>query len=85
MFGLWAAVQFGELFIVQARPETVQCQHDGSSHKTYHLQEHSNCLVTGLSIGQAIAAGKTCLIRSARDIGRFEEGSILVTEMTDPD
>jgi pyruvate,water dikinase len=41
--------------------------------------------VTGLSIGQAIAAGKTCLIRSARDIGRFEEGSILVTEMTDPD
>jgi pyruvate, water dikinase len=75
----------GELFIVQARPETVQSQHDGSSHKTYHLQEHSNRLLTGFSIGQAIAAGKACLIRSARDIGRFEEGSILVTEMTDPD
>jgi pyruvate, water dikinase len=75
----------GELFIVQARPETVQSQHDGSSHKSYHLKERGNRLLTGISIGQAIAAGRACLIRSPRDIGRFEEGSILVTEMTDPD
>jgi pyruvate,water dikinase len=75
----------GELFIVQARPETVQSQHDGNSLKTYHLQQHSTRLLTGLSIGQAIAAGKACLIRSARDIDRFEAGAILVTEMTDPD
>jgi pyruvate,water dikinase len=75
----------GELFIVQARPETVQSQHDGNSLKTYHLQQHSTRLLTGLSIGQAIAAGKACLIRSSRDIDRFEAGAILVTEMTDPD
>jgi pyruvate, water dikinase len=75
----------GELFIVQARPETVQSQHDGSSLKTYRLKERGNRLLTGLSIGQAIAAGKACLIRSPRDIDRFEEGAILVTEMTDPD
>jgi pyruvate, water dikinase len=75
----------GELFIVQARPETVQSQHDGSSLKTYRLKERGNRLLTGLSIGQAIAAGKACLIRSPRDIGQFEEAAILVTEMTDPD
>jgi pyruvate,water dikinase len=75
----------GELFIVQARPETVQSQHDGNSLKTYHLRQRGERLLTGLSIGQAIAAGKACLIKSARDINRFEEGAILVTEMTDPD
>ncbi len=74
-----------ELFIVQARPETVQSQHDGSSLKTYHLTERGHHLLTGLSIGQAIAAGKACLIRSPREIDRFEDGAILVTEMTDPD
>jgi pyruvate, water dikinase len=74
-----------ELFIVQARPETVQSQHDGSSLKTYHLKERGHHLLTGLSIGQAIAVGKACLIRSPREIARFEEGAILVTEMTDPD
>lgn len=74
-----------ELFIVQARPETVQSHNDGNSLKTYHLRQHGNRLLTGLSIGQSIAAGKACLLKSARDIERFEEGAILVTEMTDPD
>jgi pyruvate, water dikinase len=77
--------QSGELFIVQARPETVQSQNDGGSLQTYHLTRRSNRLLTGLSIGQAIAAGTACLIRSPRDIERFEDGAILVTEMTDPD
>jgi pyruvate,water dikinase len=75
----------GELFIVQARPETVQSQDDGSVLKTYHLKQRSDRLLTGLSIGQSIATGKVCLIKSADQIDRFEDGAILVTERTDPD
>jgi pyruvate, water dikinase len=75
----------GKLFIVQARPETVQSQQDAGLLKTYTLKEEGKRLVTGLSIGQAIAAGEVCTIKSADQIERFKEGSILVTEMTDPD
>lgn len=75
----------GELFIVQARPETVQSQMGGSSLKNFKLREKGKRLLSGISIGQAIAAGKVCKIKSAENIGQFEEGSILVTEMTDPD
>jgi pyruvate, water dikinase len=75
----------GELFIVQARPETVQSQRQGGSLKTYKLKGSSAVLSTGLSIGGAIASGKVCRILSAKDIDQVEAGSILVTEMTDPD
>ncbi len=75
----------GELFIVQARPETVQSRVEASSLKTYHLKEKGSVLLTGLAIGTAIAAGKAQVIRDPADIEQFEPGSILVTEMTDPD
>jgi pyruvate,water dikinase len=75
----------GELFIVQARPETVQSQKISTSLETYQLKEQGKTLLTGLSIGDAIAAGKVCRILSAKDIDRVEDNSILVTEMTDPD
>ena len=75
----------GELFIVQARPETVHSQDETNSLKTYTLQEQGRRLLIGQSVGQSIAAGKVCLIKSSSDIDQFEEGSILVTEMTDPD
>jgi pyruvate, water dikinase len=75
----------GELFIVQARPETVQSQKAENSLKTYELKERSVVLVTGLSIGQSIASGKAQLIKSTSEIDRFKDGSILVTGMTDPD
>lgn len=75
----------GELFVVQARPETVQSQKEASSLKSYRLTEQGNRLLSGLSIGDAIAAGKACVIKSAEEMDRFEEGSILVTEVTDPD
>lgn len=75
----------GELFIVQARPETVQSQRQAGSLKTYKLKEHSEVLVRGLSIGDAIAAGKVCRVMHPKDIDQVEDGSILVTEMTDPD
>jgi pyruvate,water dikinase len=75
----------GELFIVQARPETVQSRKEASVMKTFALREKGKRLLTGLSIGDAIAAGEVCLIRSAHDIGEFRDDAILVTEMTDPD
>jgi pyruvate,water dikinase len=75
----------GDLYIVQARPETVQSQREAASLKTYTLQETGKRLLTGLSIGEAIAAGKVCLIKSAAEIDQFEDGAILVTGITDPD
>jgi len=75
----------GELFIVQARPETVQSQKEATSLKTYRLKERGERLLTGLSIGQAIAAGKAQVIKSAEEIDKFEDGAILITGMTDPD
>lgn len=75
----------GELFIVQARPETVQSQRDTGTLKTYRLLEEGRRLVTGYSIGEAIATGRACVIAGPEDIGRFVPGSILVAETTSPD
>ena len=75
----------GELFIVQARPETVQSRKEAGVLRSYALKESGEVLLTGLAIGEAIAAGQVQVIKSASEIERFEEGSILVTGMTDPD
>ena len=75
----------GELSIVQARPETVHAQRAPGMLKTYQLTATGERLLTGLSVGDAIAAGKVCVLKSPDKIDQFEEGSILVTEMTDPD
>jgi pyruvate,water dikinase len=75
----------GELYMVQARPETVQSVKQAGRIKTYRLKQGGKRLLTGAAIGEAIAAGKACVIRSADDIDRFREGAILVTESTDPD
>ncbi|WP_372874768.1 phosphoenolpyruvate synthase [Pseudomonas sp.] len=75
----------GKLYIVQARPETVQSRKEAGALKSYHLKSKGAKLVEGLSIGDAVVAGQVCLIRSARDIERFVDGAILVTESTDPD
>jgi pyruvate, water dikinase len=74
-----------KLFIVQARPETVQSRKEATVMKEYLLKESGKRLLSGLSIGDAIAAGEVCLIRSVHDIDRFRDDAILVTEMTDPD
>ncbi|MGO9398570.1 MAG: phosphoenolpyruvate synthase [Xanthobacteraceae bacterium] len=73
------------LFIVQARPETVQSRRQASTLKSYRVKSKGRTLVTGLSIGEAVATGRVCLIESPRDIDRFVDGSILVTRTTDPD
>ncbi len=75
----------GEMFIVQARPETVQSRREAASFRSYTITKKGRTLATGLSIGDAIVAGRVCLIEDARDIDRFVDGSILVTGTTDPD
>ena len=75
----------GVLHIVQARPETVQSRKAAGALESYRLLSKGKKLVTGLAIGSAIATGRICLIRSAQEISRFEDGAILVTETTDPD
>ncbi len=75
----------GDLFIVQARPETVQSRRAAGVLRSYALKEQGEELLTGLAIGEMIAAGPVQVIKSASEIDRFEDGSILVTGMTDPD
>ena len=75
----------GEMFIVQARPETVQSRVAEDTQKTYTVRHAGEKLLTGLSVGSAAVTGRVCLIESAKDIERFVDGSILVTSTTDPD
>ncbi len=75
----------GELFVVQARPETVQSNAGAGTLQTYSLDETGEVVVQGLAIGQAVTAGEVQRIGSAEDIDQFVEGRVLVTEMTDPD
>ena len=74
-----------ELFIVQARPETVQSQKNLNSYTTYTLSTTKKPVVIGKSVGQQIATGKVKVIKNVKDINQFKKGEILVTEMTDPD
>lgn len=78
----------GQLYIVQARPETVQSQQVNSAQMVeYKLNKTCvpNPLVTGTSVGQNIVHGEVCLIHDVHDLSNFRPGCILVTEMTDPD
>ncbi|WP_372839284.1 phosphoenolpyruvate synthase [Phaeovulum sp.] len=75
----------GLLYILQARPETVQSRLDLGALKSYRLRDKGKQLLQGLSVGSAIATGEVCLIESAADISRFVDGAVLVTGTTDPD
>jgi len=75
----------GELFILQARPETVQSQRDVNVLESYKLSETGNLIVTGTSVGSKIGAGPAHIIENASDIKEFKKGEILITDMTDPD
>jgi pyruvate,water dikinase len=74
-----------QLYIVQARPETVESQKVGSVLVNYKLKEKSTVLVQGSSVGSAIATGKVFKIDSPEDIEKFPDGAVLVTQRTDPD
>ncbi|MGN6546533.1 MAG: phosphoenolpyruvate synthase [Aureliella sp.] len=75
----------GELFIVQARPETVQSRRDPDVLETYHLGRRGQVLASGRSVGEKIATGKVRVIQSVQHIGQFQQGEVLVTDKTDPD
>ncbi|MCA9363525.1 phosphoenolpyruvate synthase [Candidatus Kaiserbacteria bacterium] len=82
----WALDEdFGTLFIVQARPETVQSQKDPNSIEEYKRLEDGEVIITGTSVGSKIATGTAKIIEDLKDIDKFNEGDILVTTMTDPD
>ncbi len=74
-----------KLFIVQARPETVQAGKDTTVLDSYVLKEKGRLVVKGLSVGDRIGQGKAHVIRDVRHIREFQQGEVLVTEMTDPD
>ena len=75
----------GELFIVQARPETVVSGQDKNVLKEYQLQKTSKILVSGIAVGSKIGSGKVRVLSSAKNISSFKKGEVLVTEITDPD
>lgn len=75
----------GQLYIVQARAETVQSRRDVNIIEEYKLKEHGEVIVKGTSVGSKIGAGKANKIMSVKDIDDFKAGDVLVTEMTDPD
>ena len=75
----------GSLFIVQARPETVESQRGIDAIESYRVMQKGRCLVKGFSVGHAAIAGRVCLLENAKQIDRFVDGSILVTSTTDPD
>jgi len=75
----------GELFIVQARPETVHSQKDVATLNTYVLEEKGKILVEGEAVGSMIGQGEVNVIEHSKDINMFKKGQVLVTDMTDPD
>ncbi len=75
----------GKLYILQARPETVQSQATAEVVRSYRLKTKSEVLTTGRAVGQKIAAGPVRLIANASEMAQVKNGDILVTDMTDPD
>ena len=75
----------GELFIVQARPETVQSQKTGDVLETYRIDERGEVLAVGKSIGDKIATGKARVITDVGHLPEFKPGEVLVSDTTTPD
>ena len=75
----------GELFVVQARPETVQSRAGAGAVRSYRLETSDTPVVTGIAIGGSIASGKVRVVTSLEEGDALQEGEVLVTEMTDPD
>jgi pyruvate,water dikinase len=75
----------GDIYIVQARPETVQSQRRAGLFKSYQVTKKGRLLASGLGIGEAVTTGRVCIIESPEQIDRFVDGAVLVTTTTDPD
>lgn len=77
--------QTRELYIVQARPETVHAEEEENVIKDHKLKDESEVVLEGSAIGSKIGAGKAHILDSPKQIDQFDEGEVLVTDMTDPD
>lgn len=75
----------GNLYIVQARPETVVSQLRGMMLEQYVLKDKADPMITGHAVGSKIATGNACIIDSVEHLGRFKAGDVLVADMTTPD
>jgi len=75
----------GELFILQARQETVQSQKSLDRVEVYHLKEKGPALVRGRSVGEKIAHGPVRVVKNAHNLNQVQKGDVLVTDKTDPD
>lgn len=75
----------GHIYIVQARPETVESRASASVIERYVLKQSGRVLLEGRAIGQRIGAGPVSLIKDPGEMSRVNEGDVLVTDMTDPD
>ena len=75
----------GRLYILQARPETVQSRLAGQTVERFELRQRGDVLAQGRSIGQRIGAGTARLVLDAREMDKVRDGDVLVTDMTDPD
>ncbi|HEX4376421.1 MAG TPA: phosphoenolpyruvate synthase [Steroidobacteraceae bacterium] len=75
----------GEIFILQARPETVQSRSGGSDIQRYNLKQRSKVVVSGRAIGSRIGAGVARVVQSISEMSRVQPGDVLVADMTDPD
>ncbi|HEX7890265.1 MAG TPA: phosphoenolpyruvate synthase [Ramlibacter sp.] len=74
----------GQLYILQARPETVKSQQDGKSEMRYKLKSKGTVLAEGRAIGQKVGTGPVRLVHSTAEMDRVQPGDVLVTDMTDP-
>jgi pyruvate, water dikinase len=75
----------GELFIVQARPETVHGQKTGITVKEYTLLSKANPITKGKAVGTSIASGRVCIVKSISDSAKVKDGDIIVADITNPD
>jgi len=75
----------GYVYMVQARPETVQSQKKGTILKIYHLLEHGEILLKGRAVGTKIGEGSVKVINDVKNLGKFKAGEVLVADTTTPD
>jgi pyruvate,water dikinase len=76
--------QDGQLYILQARPETVKSQTEGKVEHRYKLKGHSTVLAEGRAIGQKIGTGPVRIVHSPSEMDKVQPGDVLVADMTDP-
>jgi len=74
----------GKIYILQARPETVQSR-SGNTINRYTLKAHSSVLASGRSIGQKIGSGIAKIVNNVKEMHRIQDGDVLISDMTDPD